>query len=197
MESQERQLVLDQLVSSEARLLELVEGLTAPQWHFRETPDRWSIAENIEHLVVFEIFISQAITKTLEGPAEPNKKALAAAKEFLVMGLADGRSNKLTAREAARPIGRWPDSEVLIAEWCDARARTIAFATETKADLRNHFFPHIAFGDLDCYQWLLVLGRHAARHALQIEQIKTHPAYPMSQHKASSGLLATPVQNES
>ena len=180
MESQERQLVLDQLISNETRLLELVDGLTAPQWHFRAAADRWSIAENIEHLVVFEIFISQAITKTLEGPAEPNKKSQAASKEPLVMGLANGRGNKLTAREAARPLGRWPDSGELIAEWRGARARTIAFATETQADLRNHFFPHITFGDLDCYQWLLVLGQHAARHALQIEEIKTHPAYPLS-----------------
>jgi hypothetical protein len=45
MEIQERQLVLDQLASSEARLLELVEGLTPEQWSFRETPERSSIAE--------------------------------------------------------------------------------------------------------------------------------------------------------
>ena len=74
MEPHERQLVIDQLTSSEARLLELVHGLTAPQWHFRETPDRWSIAENLEHLVVFEIFITQAITKTLEAQQSPTKR---------------------------------------------------------------------------------------------------------------------------
>jgi hypothetical protein len=181
MQPPERQLVLDHLASSEARLLELVDGLTPQQWSFRETPDRWSIAGNIEHVIVFEAFIMQAIAKTLAGSAEPDKKALAAAKEPLVLGLASARSTRFSAREAVRPLGRWPDTAELIAELRKTRARTVAFAAETQAPLRDHFFPHIAFGDLDCYQWLVVLGQHGARHALQIEEIKAHPAYPGSQ----------------
>ena len=77
-------------------------------------------------------------------------------------------------------MGRWPDTAELVGEWREARARTLAFAAETQADLRSHFFPHIAFGDLDCYQWLLVLGQHASRHGYQIEEIKSHPAYPVA-----------------
>ena len=57
MKSDERRLVLDQLVSSEARLLRLVEDLTLEQWNFQETPERWSIAGIIEHLILFENFI--------------------------------------------------------------------------------------------------------------------------------------------
>jgi DinB superfamily len=178
MEENERQDVLDQLVSSEVRLLELVNGLTEEQWNFRERPERWSIAENIEHLIVFEGFIRGAIAKTLEGLAEPEKMAEVGAKEPLVLGVADGRSNKLIAREVVRPTGRWPDRSDLVPELQKTRAVTVAFAAETKADLRSHFFPHIAFGDLDCYQWLLVLGQHSARHAFQIEEIKADPGFP-------------------
>jgi DinB superfamily len=180
MQPRERQLVLDQLASSEARLLELVDGLTSEQWSFREKPERWSIAENIEHLIAFENFITRAIANVMEGPAEPDKKALAAAKEPLVFGLANARSTKFNARESVRPVGRWPDTTELIAELRSTRARTLAFAAETQADLRGHFFPHIAFGDLNCYQWLVVLGQHGARHALQIEEIKADLAYPAS-----------------
>jgi DinB superfamily len=63
MEPEERRVVLEELASSEARLLQLVEGLTQEQWRFRETPERWSIAENIEHCVVFERFIMGVIAK--------------------------------------------------------------------------------------------------------------------------------------
>ena len=178
MEIPERQLVLNQLASSEARLLELVNGLTLQQWSFRETPDRWSIAEIVEHLILFENFILQTIAKVLKAPPEPDKKALAAGKESLVLGLADTRSTRIQAREALRPAGNWPDADERIAELRKTRTRTMTFAAETEADLRDHFFPHLAFGDLDCYQWLLVLARHASRHALQIEQIKADPAYP-------------------
>jgi hypothetical protein len=174
----ERQLVLDQLVSSEARLLELVDGLSPQQWIFRESPERWSISENIEHVVVFENFIKRAIAEVMKGPAEPEKKALVVAKEPLVLGLANARSTKFNAREAARPTGRWPETRELIAELRKTRAQTLAFAAETQADLRDHFFPHVAFGDLDCYQWLVVLSQHGARHAFQIEEIKADPEYP-------------------
>jgi DinB superfamily len=177
----ERRLVLEQLASSEARLLELVDGLTPEQWGFRETPERWSIAENIEHCIVFERFILGMIAKALEGAAEPDKKAGAAGKEALVLGLAKGRSTtKFNAREVVRPVGRWPDTNELIAELQRTRAGTLAFAAETQAELRDHFFPHVAFGDLDCYQWLVVLGQHGARHALQIEEIMADSAYPPS-----------------
>jgi hypothetical protein len=178
MEIHERQLVLDQLASSEARLLELVDGLTPEQWTFRETPERWSIAENIEHVILFENFITGVIAKVMAEPAELGKKPLAAAKELLVLGLANARSVKFNARESVRPTGKWPDTTEMIAELRKTRAQTLAFVAETQANLRDHFFAHIAFGDLDCYQWLVVLGQHGARHALQIEEIKADPAYP-------------------
>ena len=178
MDELERRLVLEQLASSEARLLGLVGGLTEEQWSFRETPERWSIADNIEHLVVFEGFIRSAIAKTLEGAAEPEKKAEVGAKEPLVLGLANDRKNKLNAREVVRPSGRWADRDELLSELQKTRAVTVAFVAETEARLRDHFFPHISLGDLDCYQWLVVLGQHTLRHVFQIEEIKADPAFP-------------------
>jgi hypothetical protein len=178
----ERQLVLDQLASSESRLLALLDGLTPAQGSFRETTERWSIAENIEHLAVFEDFIRQAIatalTTTPAEPPGPARLAAVAAKDPLVLSVADVRNATFNARDATRPTGRWPDPAALVAHLRATRARTLAFAAETDADLRYHFFAHIAFGDLDCYQWLLLLGHHTLRHTRQIEQIMAHPAYP-------------------
>ena len=101
-------------------------------------------------------------------------------KDSLVRGLAGARHTKLSAREALRPVGKWRDPGEMVAELCKARARTVAFAAETHANFRDHFFRHIAFGDLDCYQWLVLIGQHMYRHALQIEEIKANPAYPAS-----------------
>ncbi len=178
MDSHERQFLLNQLAASEAQLLQLTDGLTPEQWIFRESPERWSIAENIEHCIAFEHFITDVIERSLATPADSSKKELASTKEPLVLGLAASRANRLNSREIVRPTGRWPDPAEKIAELRKARAQTIAFAAETQANLRDHFFPHIAFGDLDCYQWLLVIAQHASRHALQIEQIQADPAYP-------------------
>jgi hypothetical protein len=178
MNSNERQLVLDQLTTSEARLLDLVSNLTPQQWHFRESPERWSIADNIEHVILFENFLKGVILKTLAEEAQPEKKPQAAAKEPLVFGIANGRDTKFNAREVVRPTGKWPDTAEMVAEFQKTRAQTRAFVAEIQGDLRSHFFAHIALGDLDCYQWLVVMAQHGARHALQIEQIKADPAYP-------------------
>ena len=179
MESQERQWVLDQLASSEARLLEVLEGLTPEQWRFRETPERWSIAEITEHLILFEGFILGAVLNALRGPAEHDKRGLAASSESLVLGLAQSRGTRFNAREVVRPTGKWSDPTALAAGFREARARTVAFAGTTEAELRDHFFPHIAFGDLDCCQWLKLLGQHTLRHVSQIEAIKADSAYPV------------------
>jgi uncharacterized damage-inducible protein DinB len=178
VETKERQFALDQLASSEARLLALVEPLSLAQWRFREMPGRWSIAEIVEHVVLFENFISQAIDNALKGVPEPGKRVVAAEKEPLIMGLGASRRTRFDARESVRPAGHSQDPAELIAELKKFRARTLAFAAGTQAAVHDHFFPHIAFGDLDCYQWLVVLGQHAERHAVQIEQIKTHALFP-------------------
>jgi len=178
MQQAERQVVLDQLASSEVRLLELVDGLTPAQWHFRESAERWSIAENIEHVIAFEHFLTGVIVNVLQQPAQPEKQSQAAAKEPLVFNIANGRDTRFNAREVVRPTGRWPDTAEMLAELRRTRAQTIAFVTGLDADLRSHFFAHVALGDLDCYQWLVVMAQHGARHAAQIEQIKADPGYP-------------------
>lgn len=178
MEAHERQLVLDGFASSEARLLEVVEGLTPAQWNFRQTPGRWSIAENVEHVINVEQRILGAIVKMLDRPGEPEKRFQAAGKDAsLLSGVAD-RTQRLEAPEAVRPTGKWPDTKELMAELRSTRARSIQFAAATDGELRDRFIPHMAFGVLDCYQWLIVLSLHGTRHALQIEEIEADPAFP-------------------
>jgi hypothetical protein len=178
MKTEEREFVAGELRASEARLLEVVRGLTAEQWSFREAPERWSIAEVVEHLVVWESFMLGAVRGALEGPAEPEKQAAVAGKDALVLGLAGSRDKKLKSREAARPTGRWSDFGEMLVEFRARRAQTIEFAESTQADLRSHFFAHITFGDLDCYQWLVAMGRHTLRHVGQIEEIKRDGGFP-------------------
>ncbi len=177
METQERQYVLDHLGKSEARLLELTEDLTAEQWHFKGAPDRWSIAENIEHCILVENGIAGGIHRALQRPAEPEKRAAVEAKERQAKGVGDPQG-RLEAPEPFLPQGRWAVPDALVAELRRVRAANVSFATETEAELRDHVFPHFAMGDLDCYQWLIILSQHGERHAKQIEAVKASPGYP-------------------
>ena len=179
MEAHERQLVVDQLNASQEHLQGLVYGLTAEQWAFHPAAGRWSINECLEHVMLVENRILGLIGKKLNGStAEPEKTDLSCATDALVARSIPDRSNRREAPEPVRPTGQWTDPNELLAEFQKTRRRTTEFAATTQGDLRNHFLPHMALGELDCYQWLLVLSLHGTRHAQQVEEIKASPGFP-------------------
>jgi uncharacterized damage-inducible protein DinB len=179
MEASERAYVLDRLTESRGKLLDSVQGLSLDQWEYRPEGGRWSIADCVEHVVMVENRILKSIGKVLEREAQPEKKAQAVEKErFLKDGTALDRSRRFDAPEALTPKKAWTAPSVLIGEFESTRARTIEFITRNDGDLRSHFFQHVAFGDLDCYQWLMLLPIHCARHLAQIEEIKSEAGFP-------------------
>ena len=175
MDTKDRRFVLEELASSEDRLLGAVAGLNSAQWVFREAPGRWSIAEVVEHLAEFEDFLLGVIQRTM---SDAPRVGSVVEKDRLVLGLPESRSHKFRAREAASPSGRWTEPAQLVAEFRKARARTFEYVETAEGDFRSHFFAHLAFGDLDCYQWLVLVGRHTDRHVRQIEEVKANPAWP-------------------
>ena len=178
MTEEERTFLLDRLTSSEARLVALAEGLTAEQWGFRESAERWSIAENFEHLVLFERFIRGVVVKILAADAEPEKMHAVTAKHEAVLGLAVVGDAKIQAREVVRPAGAFADTDELKEMLCRERAETVAFARDVQGNLRQHFFAHLTLGDLDAYQWLLVIAQHSERHAAQIKKAMSDSRFP-------------------
>ena len=181
MQAHEMEAVVDAQRESETRLLAMVYGLTKEQWRFREAPERWSIAENVEHLVLFERFIRDAVERALTGDAaNEERRAEVRAKTPLVAELAKARDQqRFTARAVTTPTGRRTDFDAMVAEFSRERAQTISFTRQAAtADLRGHFFAHTVFGDLDAYQWLMLLATHVDRHILQIKQVKADKNWP-------------------
>jgi len=177
MEEGERTLVLEQLSESREKLLGLVGGLTTEQWAYRPAEGRWSINECLEHVTRVENRVLGIITaKVAAGAPEPAKPEVQGKDEIVQKAVLD-RSTARQAPEPARPTGMWTDSQ-LIEEFGRTRQRTIDFVATTDSDLRSYFNPHMALGDLDCYQWLLVLSLHGSRHALQIEEVKASATFP-------------------
>lgn len=175
MEPSERTHVLENLTESRSKMMDAVRGVREDQWDFRPDGERWSIAECLEHVVLVENRIVKSIGKMLERTPEPEKKEQVAGKDaFLKGGAVLDRTHKFNAPEHVTPRRHWPDCSQLVAEFVNTRARTIEFVSSTQGDLRSHFFPHIAFGELDCYQWLMLLPKHCERHVAQIEEIKAH-----------------------
>lgn len=178
MEASERAELLDNLAASRQRLMDNLQGLTGEQWEFRPSEGSWSIADCVEHVVLVESRVLKAIGRALERAPEPEKKAQAAETDRLLGGLAADRTQRLNAPEPVTPKRHWPDTSQLLGEFEKTRVRTVEFSSATDGDLRNHFFPHPIFGDLDCYQWLRLVPLHCDRHLAQIQEIKSNGGFP-------------------
>jgi hypothetical protein len=179
MEEQERQSILDQLTSTRDRVLKVVDGLTPEQWTFRPAEGRWSIGECLEHITLVENRVTGLIgNKLSEGAPEAEKQNVERISDALLTQSLLDRTNGRKAPEAIQPSGQWGNSNELLTQFQSARQRTAEFAANTQADLRRYFHPHGAFGQLDCYQWLIAISFHGVRHAQQMEEIKAAPGFP-------------------
>jgi uncharacterized damage-inducible protein DinB len=179
--SAERESLLKNLAESRERLLRMAQGLSREQLHHRPAPGRWTVAECVEHIAVVEERVLGSIQKTLAtGPDSSKRSAMEGQDDVLVANVAD-RVTRIQAPDVLAPTGRWPD-EQLLQEFEAARQQTRDFAASTSADLRRHFYKHPVIGELDLYQWLLLIAAHCDRHRAQSEEVMASTAFPRARH---------------
>jgi uncharacterized damage-inducible protein DinB len=173
----EREFALHHLTESRESLLRMAQGLSREQWHYRPAPDRWTVAECVEHIVTVETRVLDRIQNTLENQPDPSRHSALEGQDHTMFANTVARVVRFQAPEILVPTGRWPH-EQLAPEFEAARRLTQDFAVSTQADLRRHFFKHPAFGDLDLYQWLILIAAHCDRHRVQGEEVMSLPAFP-------------------
>lgn len=178
---EERDRAVEYLKQTQKDFLAATDGLSDAQWKFKAAPDRWSIAEVSEHIAIAEQTIWELVSgKIMKSPATPEKAADAKGKDEIILTRVPDRSRKAQAPEQLKPTGRWATRAALVKDFESKRAQEIAYLTETKDDLRNHFEEHPALKTMDAYQWLIFNGAHCKRHTAQILEVKADPNYPKS-----------------
>jgi hypothetical protein len=151
-------------------------GLSEAQLKFKPAPDRWSVAEVLEHISVVEGAIYGNVTeKIMQAPAAAADRDTAKI-DAQVLAMVPDRSHKVKAPEQFVPTGRWPAADTLD-QFLKTRAQTVAFF-ESTPDLRAHVGGESPFGPLDAYQWLMFTAAHSARHTKQILEVKADPNFP-------------------
>jgi DinB family protein len=171
----EREKALRYLVETRTGVADTVKGLSEAQWKFKPAPDRWSVAEVVEHLAVIEDLVKEILGKLGQAPAGAPDRDPKKIDAFLFAEIPD-RSKKFQAPPEVSPTGRWAPADAL-KHFQDDRNQ-IAQVLQTKSDLRQHVINHPAFGPLDGYQWILAVAAHSARHTKQILEVKTDPHFP-------------------
>jgi hypothetical protein len=178
---EERDRAIDYLKQTQKDFQASIAGVSEAQWKFKAAPDRWSIAETAEHIAVAEQTIWELVSgKIMKSAPAPEKRADAKGKDETIFTVIPDRSRKAQAPEQLKPTGRWATQAALVKDFETIRGKEIAYVTETKEDLRNHFEEHPFLKTMDAYQWLIFNGAHCKRHTAQILEVKTDPNYPKS-----------------
>ena len=137
-------------------------------------PDRWSAVEIVEHLVIVETRISSMFADRVNAARQSGLGPEAASSPILPsldVALLLDRSRAIVAGENSQPHGGITMDQ--------ARASL----DETRLDLKKAILaadglaledvsaPHRILGSLNMYQWLIFVGTHEGRHALQIREV--------------------------
>jgi uncharacterized damage-inducible protein DinB len=167
---------LAQLDRTRTGVVEATNGLSERQWLFKPGPDRWSVAEVLEHIVVVEEFLLENTARdVMKAPAGKPDRDYTSTDKLVLAAIAD-RTQRARAPEQAQPTGRWSPQETL-EQFLKVRARTTEFLKSTPG-LRDHVVDSPLGQPLDAYQWLLFISAHSDRHAKQILEVKAHPDFP-------------------
>ena len=167
---------LAQLDRTRTGLVEATKGLSEAQWKFKPGPDRWSVAEVLEHIVVVEQFLLENTAKdVMKAPAGKPDRDYKSTDKLVLTAIAD-RAQRAQAPEPVQPTGRWSSQETLN-QFLKVRARTTEFLKSTPG-LRDHVADSPLGQPLDAYQWLLYISAHSDRHTKQILEVKAHPNFP-------------------
>jgi hypothetical protein len=162
--------LLADLDADRASLRAAVERVPVPLRGHRTAPDRWSIAEVLEHLAVVEQRAAPMVDALVAAapPREPAGEAPAPLDRTVLRD----RSERVPAPEPLHPTGRWGSADEAWAALEQSRAALLdALRGAEGRDLAAVTRVHPRLGVLTGYQWIAALGGHEARHAAQIHEI--------------------------
>ena len=175
----EKEHALQYLESTKKDVLEATKGLSVAQWNFKPAPDRWSVAQVMEHIAASEEFIRVGLLQEkvmISPPGESSRdvKKIDAAVEAMI----PDRSHKAQAPEPLVPNNRFGSPEGSLKQFLESRATTEQFLRST-AGLRDHVMDG-PVGKMDGYEFILFIAAHCERHVKQINEVKANPNFPKS-----------------
>jgi uncharacterized damage-inducible protein DinB len=172
----EKDRALQYLESTKKNILEATKGLSEAQWNFKAAPDRWSVAQVMEHIAATEDFLrTMTKEKVMVAPAgEPGRDVKKT--DEAVLAMVPDRTNKVQAAEPLRPTNRFGSPEESLKHFVESRAMTEDFL-KTTAGLRDHVTDS-PLGKLDGYEFVLFIAAHSERHTKQINEVKADPNFP-------------------
>ncbi len=174
----ERQNMKKVLVESLDKFNRSITNLTEQQLNFRPSPEKWTIAECIEHITLAELEFPKILESEMGKPANPKMRKKIRIEDEEIRPKMLSRKWKAKSPEVFKPSNRFTSIEEAVAAFRSQRGNTMAYVETTTDDLRNHYWKHPLTGVIDLYQTLILMSAHLERHIEQIENIKSAEGFP-------------------
>ena len=173
----DRKYLIDNLIRSKEEIIAETKNLTKEQWDFKESPNRWSINQIVEHLCLWELIQMNDISVALRNDPMPDYAPPLADSVFIDPD-PDRQAKRITT-EFTRPftfgvpLGN-NEGKNNVTWYTTMRNESIEFLKTTQDNLRIHY---VCFGP-NIHQGYMMFFRHSFRHLGQIRDVKKHPNYP-------------------
>jgi len=179
MTAEERTRVLNYLEDSRKEFLASIDGVTEEQWKWKPAPERWSVGETAEHIVLAEALLFGNVQKAIASPPNPAWEEKTKGKTEFIEKVMAPRLGKATAPEPIVPSGKMTQTQVR-ETFLKQREEIEKFARETEVALKEYTVEHpfAVFNTLNAYQWLIYAPLHTERHDKQIAEVKATQGYP-------------------
>jgi hypothetical protein len=173
----EKARAMQYLESTKKNVLEATKGFSEAQWNFKSAPDRWSVAQVMEHIAASEDFIRDNLIKekVMVSPAGQPGRDVKQIDEAVVVMVPD-RTRKAQAPEPLVPSNRFGSPDGSVRHFVESRAATEQFL-KTTSGLRDHVMDG-PVGKMDGYEFVLFIAAHCERHTKQINEVKADPNFP-------------------
>ena len=185
LSQEELELARVYLKQTENGVVGATKGLSDAQWRFKPSADRWSIAENLYHMVIVQERVLGPVLDQLGGAGAPPAGVDCRTIDAIVIHQFPTRLAKFPAPEFVRP-----NEEIAAGELLERLARNYATMherLETTAGLRQHAMEAAplkavskgTYTHLDGYQWILAAAAHTERHTKQMLEVMAEAEYPV------------------
>jgi len=174
----DRQFLLENLVRSREELIKETQGLSKEQWAFKESQDRWSINQVVEHIATWEMLLDHDVSRSLGDGLKPDLYKTAKPDSIFISFIMEEKPHIST--EYTKPFTYTVpmglnDLKNNVAWFLKLRNESIEYLETAKEDLRSY---NLKPGSPTIHQRYITIFGHCDRHIRQIRKIKQHPGYP-------------------
>lgn len=172
----DKKFLIDNLERTKREIFKETQNLTLAQWSFKEDSTKWSIAQVLEHLGLYERIFAQEADIMLSAKPDPELDSLSLSDSAYLNWMNDPSPHQ--AEWNAEPLGFMKGADNLTF-FLFGRDHILTFISNTTYDLKAHF----------TYRWgkeqrrsihalMVVHFGHTDRHLKQIKKIKQAKDFP-------------------